>query len=87
MEDREVVARKEPSLRFPRQIEHFHSLVDYILNTQDKPHLRRALQVYFERLSRYYYAFLGGTGAAQGVEAQLPLTTSPLTPPARPSQT
>lgn len=62
MEDREIVARKDPSLRFPRQIQHFGSLVDYILITQDKPHLRRALQVYFDRLSRYYTAFLGGQG-------------------------
>lgn len=60
MEDREIAARKDPSLRFPRQIQHFGSLVDYILNTQDKPHLRRALQVYFNRLRRYYAAFLGG---------------------------
>jgi len=60
MDDREIAGRKDPSLRFPRQIQHFGSLVDYILNTQDKPHLRRALQVYFDRLSRYYTAFLGG---------------------------
>jgi hypothetical protein len=60
MDDREIAARKEPSLRFPRQIQHFGALVDYILNTQDKPHLRRALQVYFDRLSRYQSAFLGG---------------------------
>jgi hypothetical protein len=64
MEDREIAARKDPSLRFPRLIQHFGSLVDYILNTQDKPHLRQALQVYFERLSRYYVAFLRGQSRA-----------------------
>lgn len=58
MEDREVEARKQPALRFPRQIQHFNSLVDYILNTQDKPHLRRALEVYFDRLCLYYRAFI-----------------------------
>jgi hypothetical protein len=55
-----VTARRDPVLRFPRQIQHFNQLVDYILNTQDKPHLRRALQVYFKRLSQYYNEFLGG---------------------------
>jgi hypothetical protein len=60
MPDELVRARKDPSLRFPRQIQHFNQLVDYILNTQDKPHLRRALQVYFDRLSRYYGEFVGG---------------------------
>jgi len=53
-----IVARLDATLRFPRQIQHFNQLVDYILNTQDKPHLRRALQVYYDRLSRYYSAFL-----------------------------
>jgi hypothetical protein len=42
----EVNVRRDPVLRFPRQILHFNQLVDYILNTQDKPHLRRALRVY-----------------------------------------
>ncbi len=58
MEEREIVARRDPTLRFPRQIQHFGALVDYILNTQDKPHLRRALQVYLDRLSKYHAAFI-----------------------------
>ncbi len=53
-----LVARRDPTLRFPRQIQHFNQLVDYVLNTQDKPHLRRALSVYFARLSRYYEQFI-----------------------------
>lgn len=57
--DNEVIARRDPVLRFPRQIQHFNQLVDYILNTQDKPHLRQALRVYYDRLTRYYRAFLG----------------------------
>ena len=59
MEQKEIEARLDPALRFPRQIHHFGELVDYILNTQDKPHLRRALQVYYDRLSKYHNAFLG----------------------------
>lgn len=62
MEDKEIAARKEPTLRFPRQIQHFDSLVDYILNTQDKPHLRRALDVYFNRPCLYYRAFIENSG-------------------------
>jgi len=59
MDNKEIEARQDPTLRFPRQIYHFGSLVDYILNTQDKPHLRRALQVYFDRLAKYHEAFTG----------------------------
>ena len=59
MDDNEIEARRDSALRFPRQVQHFGSLVDYILNTQDKPHLRRALQVYFDRLAKYYGEFAG----------------------------
>ena len=58
MPDEQIEARKSLAMRFPRQIQHFGALVDYILNTQDKPHLRRAVQVHFERLARYHGAFL-----------------------------
>lgn len=60
MDDKEIEVRQDPTLRFPRQIQHFGVLVDYILNTQDKPHLRRALQVYFDRLARYHGEFTDG---------------------------
>ncbi len=58
MDTSEIEARRDPVLRFPRQIQHFGALMDYILNTQDKPHLRRPLQVYFDRLGKYHAAFL-----------------------------
>jgi hypothetical protein len=64
MPDDLVIARQDPTLRFPRQISHFNQLVDYILNTQDKPHLRRALQVYYDRLTRYYHKFLDASGVS-----------------------
>lgn len=60
MDANEIEVRRDPALRFPRQIQHFGALVDYILNTQDKPHLRRAMEVYYERLSKFYAAFLEG---------------------------
>ena len=63
MPDELISARRDPTLRFPRQIWHFNQLVDYILNTQDKKHLRRALQVYYDRLTLYYRRFLDANGA------------------------
>jgi hypothetical protein len=65
MPDDLIMARRDPTLRFPRQIWHFNQLVDYILNTQDKPHLRRALQVYYDRLTRYYRTFLDAGSITQ----------------------
>ena len=56
--EEEIVIRRDPAMRFPRQIQHFNQLVDYVLNTQDKPHLRQAVSVYLERLNRYCQSFL-----------------------------
>ena len=53
-----VAARLDPAIRFPRQVQQFHQLLDYILNTQDKRHLRRALAVHHRRLNRHLDQFL-----------------------------
>jgi len=51
--------RKEPRYRFPRQAQQVASLLDYILEVNDKSHLRRSLHAHFERLHRYYRSFQG----------------------------
>lgn len=53
-----IETRKDPAIRFPRQVQQFHQLLDYILNTQDKIHLRRALEVHHRRLNRFLEQFL-----------------------------
>lgn len=53
-----IRARQDPAVRFPRQAQQFCQLLDYILNTHDKPHLRVALQVHFDRMNRYMDEFL-----------------------------
>jgi len=50
--------RRDPAIRFPRQSQQFNQLLDYILNTQDKQHLRRALQVHHARLTHQLRNFL-----------------------------
>jgi len=71
MPDDLIIARRDATLRFPRQIQHFNQLVDYILNTQDKPHLRRALEVYYNRLTRYYRVFLDAAVASREAPGSL----------------
>ncbi|MGB0766555.1 MAG: GIY-YIG nuclease family protein [Phycisphaeraceae bacterium] len=58
IEDQLLATRKDPAIRFPRQAETFRQLLDYVLNVYDKPHLRRALRVHHERMTRYLQAFL-----------------------------
>ena len=54
MDDSEINIRRKPALRFPRQVQQFNQLLDYILVTKDAPHLRRALDVHFDRVSTFY---------------------------------
>lgn len=57
--DDEIVQRREARYRFPRQALQVASLLDYILETYDKKHLRRSLHAHFERMQRYYENFQG----------------------------
>ncbi len=57
--DEEISLRRQPRQRFPRQAQQVSLLLDYILETFDKPHLRRSLHAHFERLERYYRNFQG----------------------------
>lgn len=58
--DDERTLRLEPRRRFPRQVQQIGILLDYILETSDKQHLRRSLQAHFERMQRYYDKFILG---------------------------
>lgn len=62
--DEELERRKQPSVRLPRQIEHYHRLVDHFLNVKDSNELRVSLEAHFERLVRYHQSFLEQTGHA-----------------------
>jgi hypothetical protein len=50
--------RLKPSARLPRQISHYLSLVDYILEVKDSEHLRRSLAAHFDRIVRFHRSFL-----------------------------
>lgn len=58
MSDEDLEARRQPSLRLPRQIEHYGRLVDHFLTVKDSDQLSRALDAHFERLMRYHREFL-----------------------------
>ena len=58
IDEAELIRRRDPSYRLPRQAEHFTQLVDHILNVKDSGELRRALEAHYARLSSYYNDFL-----------------------------
>jgi hypothetical protein len=55
----EVERRKDPRLRFPRQLRHLEQLLDIILNRKDSPDQRRSLEAHMRRLQRRYQEFIG----------------------------
>jgi len=54
----ERLDRQHPSLRLPRQITQYLSLVDYIQTVKDETHLKRSLRAHFDRLVSYHREFL-----------------------------
>ena len=54
----ERLDRSRPALRLPRQISQYLTLVDYIQNVKDAPHLKRSLAAHFDRLVKYHATFL-----------------------------
>lgn len=55
----EIVKRKDPLLRLPRQINHFSNLFSHALEVKDNADVRRALETHFSRLKIYYQDFMG----------------------------
>jgi len=61
--DSEIARRKEPSVRLPRQIEHYGRLVDHYLNVKNSKELRVSMEAHFERLVRYHQRFLNAVNS------------------------
>lgn len=62
MNTTEIERRLAPSVRLPRQIEHYGRLVDHYLNVKDSAELRVSMEAHFERLIRYHQGFLEQIG-------------------------
>ena len=62
MNTAEIERRLAPSVRLPRQIEHYGRLVDHYLNVKDSAELRVSMEAHFERLVRYHQRFLEQVG-------------------------
>lgn len=64
MPEDEMNARRRPSARLPRQIEHYGRLVDHYLNVKDSVELRISMEAHFTRLAAYHRRFLEQLGPA-----------------------
>lgn len=58
LEPEEVTKRRDPKVRYPRQLRHLDHLLDVILNRKDSPDQRRSLDAHMLRLQRRYEEFI-----------------------------
>jgi hypothetical protein len=59
MTDAEIVEKKDPALRLPRQAEHYSQIVGHFLAVKNSREIAGAIQAHFERLQKYHRELLG----------------------------
>jgi hypothetical protein len=58
MSDDEIAEKKEPSLRLPRQAEHYSQIVGHFLAVKNSKEIARAIEAHFVRLEKYHRRLL-----------------------------
>jgi 2-polyprenyl-6-methoxyphenol hydroxylase-like FAD-dependent oxidoreductase len=59
MSDEEIAEKRDPTLRLPRQAEHYSQIVGHFLAVKNSREIARAMDSHFQRLMRYHRALLG----------------------------
>ncbi len=59
MADAEIVEKRDPALRLPRQAEHYSQIVGHFLAVKNSKEIAGAIQAHFERLQKYHQELLG----------------------------
>jgi hypothetical protein len=59
MSDAEIVEKRDPSQRLPRQAAHYAQIVGHFLAVKDSDQIARAMAAHFQRLARYHQMLLG----------------------------
>jgi hypothetical protein len=59
MADAEIIEKRDPALRLPRQAEHYSQIVGHFLAVKNSKEIAVAMQAHFERLSKYHRELLG----------------------------
>ena len=60
LESSEHARRRDPRLRYPRQLWHLQHLLDVVLTRKDTADMRRSLAKHMERLHVRYHEFIDG---------------------------
>jgi hypothetical protein len=70
MSDAEILAKRDPVQRLPRQAAHYAQIVGHFLEVKDSKEIARAMAAHFQRLERYHQTLLGIAATAASDEDQ-----------------
>jgi hypothetical protein len=70
MNDNEMLAKRDPAQRLPRQAAHYAQIVGHFLEVKDSKEIARAMEAHFQRLDRYHRTLLGLADQAASDEDQ-----------------
>jgi hypothetical protein len=70
MSDAEILAKRDPVQRLPRQAAHYAQIVGHFLEVKDSKQIARAMAAHFQRLARYHQTLLGIADPASADEDQ-----------------
>jgi hypothetical protein len=62
MDTDEIRERLQPSLRLPRQAEHYRQMISHYLNVKDSAQIAKSMNAHFNRLMRYHRELLEAAG-------------------------
>ncbi|PZO88858.1 MAG: excinuclease ABC subunit C [Sphingomonas sanxanigenens] len=66
--DAEIMEKRDPALRLPRQAEHYSQIVGHFLAVKNSPEIALAMQAHFQRLQKYHRDLLKLSTAIEGDE-------------------
>ena len=59
MADSEIVEKRDPALRLPRQAEHYSQIVGHFLAVKNSREIALSIEAHFARLTAYHHRLLG----------------------------
>jgi hypothetical protein len=59
MPDAEILAKRDPVQRLPRQAAHYAQIVGHFLDVKDSKEIARAIAAHFQRLAKYHQMLIG----------------------------
>src|ERR1035438_9106505 len=70
MNEKEVLAKRDPVQRLPRQAAHYAQIVSHFLEVKESKQIARAMAAHFQRLAKYHQTLLGIAATAVADEDQ-----------------